>query len=95
MGNSTPIWAKIAGAPCPGDLVDGEAPVEEPEEPVEEPGDGFPGTDATIEEILAWVGEDDDRRIEALDAELARDEEDQRSTLIAQLTTSEDNDLLP
>lgn len=48
----------------------------------EQQGDEVP--DGTIEQVLAWVGDDQARAVRALDAEHAR--EKPRSTLVARLT---------
>ncbi|MEU4576619.1 hypothetical protein [Nonomuraea sp. NPDC023979] len=54
----------------------------QPEGEGEHQGDEVP--DGTVEQVLAWVGDDQARAVRALDAEHAR--EKPRSTLVARLT---------
>jgi hypothetical protein len=59
------------------------APVE-PETPAEEPADPDAVPDGTVDEVLAWVGDDPERVRQAMAVEVGRDKP--RSTLIDALT---------
>jgi hypothetical protein len=68
-------------------------PVPEPEspaEPAQQSEDDGPPVDGTIDALMAWVGDDKDRAVQALEAEQAKDKP--RSTVVKRLTALADTE---
>jgi hypothetical protein len=68
-------------------------PVPEPEspaEPAQQGEDDGPPVDGTIDALMAWVGDDKDRAVQALEAEQAKDKP--RSTVVKRLTALADTE---
>mgnify|MGYP001133706192 CR=1 FL=1 len=58
-------------------------PPKGPEEPKAPPADDEPPVDGTIDDLMAWVGDDKERAGQALEAEQAKDKP--RSTVVKRL----------
>jgi hypothetical protein len=87
MAHDLPLPSGIADRVARGQLrlvnEDGTPPAESPAE--ESPADPDAVPAGTIDEVLAWVGNDKDRAARALEAEHAKGDQ-ARSTLVAKLT---------
>jgi hypothetical protein len=91
MPHDLPLPSGIADRVQRGDLrlvnEDGTLLADPAEEPpvVESPPDPDAVPTGTIDDVLAWVGDDNDRAARALEAEQAKGDQ-ARSTLVAKLT---------
>lgn len=72
MASHVETWRKVPGEPAMPD-----------DDPVSDPADSEAVPDGPAKDVLAWVGDDSDRAVAALEVEEARDQP--RTTLVAAL----------